>query len=220
MEGGIEADTVITTAALRDLIRMLPDVPAEVQAAANGLRYRDFLTVGLIVNAEELWPDTWIYVHDDSVMVGRIQNFKNWSPTMVPDPTTTSLGLEYFVSEGDRLWRMADADLIALGTREIEALKLLPEGAHVTDGFVIRVPKTYPIYDDGYETRVATIRGFLETRHPRIITGGRNGMHRYNNQDHSMLTAMLAVENLLDGARNDLWSINTDRVYHEEKRKE
>jgi protoporphyrinogen oxidase len=181
-------------------------------AAARGLRYRDFLIVGLIVNQPHLFPDNWLYVHTPQIRVGRIQNFKNWSAALVPDPSTTSLGMEYFCNEGDDLWQMADADLIAFAADELRQLHLAPEGT-VLDGVVIRQRKAYPVYDETYRQYVDQIKDYLQ-RFTNLQTIGRNGMHRYNNQDHSMLTAMLAVKNLL-GEQHDLWSVNTERSYYE-----
>ena len=196
--------------------RLDPPAPPEVREAAASLHYRDFLTVCLIVDGPDLFPDNWIYVHDPGVRVGRIQNFKNWSPDMVPDPTKTSLGLEYFCDEGDELWSSSDADLIALGTAEVARLGLT-RGAAVVDGCVVRVPKAYPIYDADYREHLDRVRAYV-AGFTNLQTIGRNGLHRYNNQDHAMLTGMLAVRNLMQGERNDLWSVNTDQEYHEEIR--
>lgn len=210
----ILASNVISSMALRDLVLALrPEVPERVREAAMGLSYRDFLTVALVVPEEIGFPDNWIYVHDPEVRLGRIQNFGSWSPDMVR-PGWTCLGLEYFVFEGDELWEMSDNDLIELGRRELAAIGLMEEDV-VKSGYVVRMPKAYPVYDEGYQERVAIIRDFLEDSWPRVQVVGRNGMHRYNNQDHSMLTAMLAVENIL-GAKHDLWSVNVEEDYHEE----
>lgn len=210
----IGGDHFISTMPLRELIQKLdPPAPPEVVAAANSLNYRDFLTVALILNKADVFPDNWIYIHDPKVSVGRIQNFKNWSPYMVPDQTKTCLGLEYFCFEGDGLWTMTDAELIELGGRELEAIGLAKR-REVEDGTVVRMPKAYPVYDDTYRDALNVIRAFLG-RLENIQVVGRNGMHRYNNQDHSMLTAMLAVENMF-GARHDLWDVNADQEYHEE----
>jgi len=213
----VEATHVVSSMPVTELVmRLDPPPPPEIVAAAAALRYRDFLTVCLVVNRAELFPDNWIYVHDPEVQVGRIQNFKNWSPAMVPDQSQSSLGLEYFCDEGDALWTSSDADLVALGTREIERLGLA-DGRDVVDGCVVRVPKAYPIYDGGYREHLERIRGYVAGL-ANLQTIGRNGLHRYNNQDHAMLTGMLAVRNLLDGESNDLWSVNTDAEYHEERR--
>jgi protoporphyrinogen oxidase len=205
---------VISTMPIRHLVRGLnPAAPGEVRAAADRLRYRDFLTVALIIDAPQLFPDNWIYVHDPSVRVGRIQNFKNWSPEMVPDASVTCLGLEYFCSAGDDLWAQADEQLAALGRRELEAIGLL-NGARVVDATVLRVHKAYPVYDDGFQNALEGVRSWTDgLRNLQLV--GRNGMHKYNNQDHSMLTALLAVRNL-SGERHDLWAVNADEEYHEE----
>ncbi len=213
----IPATDVISSMPITELVaRMDPPAPPEVRAAAARLTYRDFLTVCLIVRGTALFPDNWIYVHDPGVRVGRIQNFGNWSPDMVPDAARSSLGLEYFCAEGDDLWRMADADLVALATRELEHIGLV-RGADVEDGCVVRVPKAYPVYDASYRDHLAVVRGWVDGL-ANVQTIGRNGLHRYNNQDHAMVTGMLAVRNLLDGETHDLWSVNTDQEYHEEVR--
>lgn len=193
---------------------LTPPPPPEVLAAAGKLRYRDFLTVCLVVNREQLFEDNWIYIHEPAVQVGRIQNFKNWSPHMVPDQRKTSLGLEYFCNEGDALWTMADADLIELGKRELERIGLA-KYTDVEDGAVFRVEKTYPVYDSEYAEHLAVVRDYLATLE-NFQTIGRNGLHRYNNQDHAMLTGMMAVRNLLDGEAHNLWLINAEDEYHEE----
>jgi protoporphyrinogen oxidase len=209
------ASHVISTMPVRHLVRALaPPAPEDVRTAADRLKYRDFLTVALILDRAQLFPDNWIYVHDPSVRVGRIQNFKNWSPEMVPDPALTCLGLEYFCSEGDELWGMDDGDLAALGARELDAIGLL-QGARVVDATVLRVHKAYPVYDDGFAHALDTVRRVTEGLENLQLVG-RNGMHKYNNQDHSMLTARLAVRNLF-GERHDLWRVNADEEYHEEQ---
>ncbi len=206
----------ISTMPIAELIRKLdPPAPPEVIAAANGLTYRDFLSVILIVDQPDLFPDNWIYIHSPEVRVGRVQNFKNWSPDMVPDSGKTSLGLEYFCTEGDDLWRMSDAELIELGRREMEQIGLV-NPADVIDGTVVRQLKAYPVYNGTYARYLATIKDYL-AKFYNLQTVGRNGLHKYNNQDHSMLTAMLAVRNLL-GERHDVWDVNTERSYHEEMR--
>jgi protoporphyrinogen oxidase len=209
----IEADHVITTMPVRSLARALsPAPPDRVQDAAAGLRYRDFIVVALVLTRTDLFPDNWIYVHTPGLKVGRIQNFNNWSPAMVPTPGTTCLGLEYFCFRGDGLWEESDADLIARAAQELEALGLASR-ADVADGTVIRVPKAYPIYDTGYRERMAAVREYLDGI-PNLHTAGRNGMHKYNNQDHSMLAAMQVVANM-QGANYDVWDVNTDSDYHE-----
>jgi len=210
------ADHVITTTDIRSLVRaMQPAAPLPVRSAADGLRYRDFLVVVLILETEHLFPDNWIYIHTPGVQVGRIQNFNNWSAAMVPEPGRTCLGMEYFCFEGDGLWASTDAELIALATREFEQLGLAPAGL-VRDGTVLRMPKAYPIYDADYRRHLDTVREWLDPI-PNLHTVGRNGMHKYNNQDHSMLTAMMAVWNM-QGATHDIWAVNTDFEYHETQR--
>jgi protoporphyrinogen oxidase len=206
---------VISSLPLRTTVGItVPEAPGEVRDAARGLRYRDFLTVALVIEGEDLFPDNWIYIHDPSVRVGRIQNFRSWSPWMVPNDTDASIGMEYFCFEGDELWSMRDKDLIALATREIQQLGLA-HAERVRMGFVVRVHKAYPMYDAHYPERVGTIRGWLD-QIENLIQVGRNGLHRYNNSDHSMLTAMRAVDNILSGAGHDIWSVNAESVYHEE----
>ncbi len=205
----------ISSMPVRELIAALdPPAPAEVRHAATGLRYRDFLTVSLIVNRPHVLPDNWIYIHDPKVQVGRIQNFKNWSPNMVPDASKTCLGLEYFVFENDELWTMSDADLLALASRELVTLGLA-RADEIEDGTVVRVQKAYPMYDPGWTDRIRLIRSYLERELPNLQLVGRNGMHKYNNQDHSMMTAIGAARNIL-GANIDLWAINTEPDYQEE----
>ena len=208
------ADHVISSMALRELVEILdPAPPTAVLEAARGLAYRDFLTVVVRVQQREVFPDNWIYIHDPSVRVGRLQNFKNWSPAMVQDPSMTAIGMEYFCSIGDDLWERSDAALVKLGTAELERLGLIRPGT-VLDGTVVRAPKAYPVYDDAYEARVATIREWLTSALPGLQAVGRNGMHKYNNQDHSMMTALLAARNVM-GADYDVWAVNTDAEYHE-----
>ncbi|GIW87539.1 MAG: hypothetical protein KatS3mg108_1863 [Isosphaeraceae bacterium] len=206
---------VLSTLPIRHLIAGIQPAPPEpVRQAAASLRYRDFLTVVLIVDQEQTFPDNWIYIHEPKVRLGRIQNFKNWSPDLVPDPRRTSLGLEYFCFEGDQLWTMPDPDLIALGTRELDAIGLVP-AAKVVDGCVVRMPKAYPVYDDAYQNHLAVIRQWLREI-DNLELAGRNGMHKYNNQDHSMMTGLLAARNILGLGRFDTWKVNTDAEYHEE----
>jgi protoporphyrinogen oxidase len=215
-ERTFEAEHFISTLSLRAAVRAFGDqAPAAVHAAAERLSYRDFVIVALVVDHPALFPDNWIYIHSSDVSVGRIQNFKNWSAAMVPDPSTTVLGMEYFCFRGDPLWSRSDDELIALATRELESLGLAA-GAPVIDGTVLRVLEAYPTNDATYRENVATIREFLSS-FENFHTHGRNGMHKYNNQDHSMFTAMLTVENLC-GASHDVWSVNTDFDYHEEVR--
>lgn len=217
-EATISGTDFISSMPVSEFIKRLDPVPNDVLLAAQRLHYRDFLTVCLIVDQPGLFPDNWIYIHSPEVRVGRIQNFKNWSPDMVPDLNKTSLGLEYFCTEGDDLWNMTDRDLIELGKREVERIGLA-RVADIEDGCVFRVPKAYPVYDSDYRDYVATIREFLDGLE-NIQTIGRNGLHRYDNQDHAMMTGMLAVRNLVLGERNDLWAVNTDQEYQEEIREE
>jgi protoporphyrinogen oxidase len=212
------ANHVISTMPVRHLVRALdPPAPAEILAAADRLKYRDFITVALIVDQADLFPDNWIYVHDETVNVGRIQNFKNWSPEMVPDASRTCLGLEYFCNEGDTLWSMQDADLVQLAREELARIGLA-RLERIVDGVVVRMPKAYPVYDEGYEASLDVVRRYL-TRFENLQLVGRNGMHKYNNQDHSMLTAILAVQNYF-GAQHDIWAVNADDEYHEEVQRE
>jgi protoporphyrinogen oxidase len=208
------ADAVLSSMPLPALLRALdPPPPAEVLEAAAGLRYRDFLIVTLILDRPELFPDQWIYIHSPGVRVGRVQNFGNWSPEMVPETGRSCLGLEYFCNEGEELWEMADGALLELARGELETLGLAG-GSRILGGTVIRQSKAYPVYDRDYRKHLATIRPFLESLE-NVQTLGRNGMHRYNNQDHSMLTGLLGARNLL-GERHDLWEVNTERSYHED----
>jgi len=211
----ITGDHFVSTMPVTVLLNRLdPPPPAHVLEAARGLKYRDFLIVSLIVNQPDLFPDNWIYIHSPEFKVGRIQNFKNWSPAMVPDQSKTCLGMEYFCSEGDDLWGMSDAELIKLAGREAVELNLGVQPNDVEDGVVIRQRKAYPVYDGEYRQHLEVIQAYVET-FENLQTVGRNGMHRYNNQDHSMLTAMLAVKNIL-GEKHDLWTVNVERSYHEE----
>lgn len=210
----VEGDHFINSMALRDLIHAFdPPPPPEVVAAADRLKYRDFLIVTLVLDQADPFPDNWIYIHSPQVKVGRIQNFSAWSPEMVPDPNTASIGMEYFCQKGDGLWTSSDAELRELAGRELEELGLSSR-EHVIDAAIIRQPKAYPVYDGEYQAALTTIRAWIETLE-NFQTVGRNGLHRYNNQDHSMLSAMYAAQNIL-GANHDLWSVNVERSYHEE----
>ena len=210
----IKAANAISSAPMRELSKRLHPLPAST-LEANELKYRDFLTVALKICSEDLFPDNWIYIHDSKVKVGRVQNFRSWSPEMVPDDSVACVGLEYFCFEGDGLWSMADDDLIALATEEMNILGLVtPE--KVIGGAVVRQEKAYPVYDEHYAANVEAMRAELEEKHPTLHLVGRNGMHRYNNQDHAMMTAMLTVENILAGERlYDTWCVNEDAEYHE-----
>ena len=212
----IGCSSVISSMPLPSLVASMdPAPPPEVLEAARGLTFRDFLTVALAVPADAAFADNWIYIHSPDVRVGRVQNFRSWSPHMVPDSDMTCLGLEYFVFEGDDLWTASDEDLVSLASRELETLKLVPADA-VAGGWVVRMPKAYPMYSRGYQRHVEVLRSWLEANASNVWPVGRNGMHRYNNQDHSMFTAMLAVENIVLGAAHDIWSVNVESEYHEE----
>jgi protoporphyrinogen oxidase len=188
--------------------------PLAVAENAFALRYRDFITVALITRAGRSFPDNWIYIHDPSVKVGRIQNFLSWSPEMAPEGYAC-LGLEYFCFEGDGLWTSPDADLIELAKQEIDQIGLI-RAEDVIDASVVRQPKAYPVYDDSYQANVEAVRTEIEAHYPDLHLVGRNGMHKYNNQDHAMMTAMLTVENILAGNRTfDVWQVNEDAEYAE-----
>jgi protoporphyrinogen oxidase len=208
------ANHVISSAPIRELMASIQPVPVS-KPAADRLRYRDFLTVALIVDKPDLFPDNWIYIHEPRVKVGRIQNFRSWSPEMVPDEKLACLGLEYFCFEDDGLWSASDDELIALAKREL-AFVGLAQGDEVKDGCVVRQKKAYPVYDDGYKANVEAVRAELAGKYPTLHLVGRNGMHKYNNQDHAMMTAMLTVRNILAGAPvYDVWNVNEDAEYHE-----
>ena len=211
----IEPKAVISSLPLRATVGIAdPPAPAPVRKAAQGLRYRDFLTVALVLDGKDLFPDNWIYIHDGGVRVGRIQNYRSWSPWMVPDPDAACVGLEYFCFRGDELWSMKDDELVALATDELCTLGLArPE--KVRRGYVVRVPLAYPMYDADYTGRVDEIRGWLAGL-TNLQQVGRNGLHRYNNSDHSMLSAMRAVDNVLHGTAHDIWAVNVESAYHEE----
>jgi protoporphyrinogen oxidase len=210
---------LISSMPMRQLVGQIkPRLPEAAVRSANSLRYRDFLTVGLILRERNRFPDNWIYIHDPKVKMGRIQNYKSWSPEMVPDSNYCCYGLEYFCFEGDGLWTMRDVDLIALGAKELEQVGL-GEAADVVDGCVIRQPKAYPVYDDDYEQHVGIVRRALDVHCRNLHLVGRNGMHKYNNQDHAMMTALLAARNILAGENKyDVWSVNEDGEYHESGR--
>ncbi|MEL6873876.1 MAG: NAD(P)/FAD-dependent oxidoreductase [Pseudomonadota bacterium] len=210
----ITAKHVISSAPMRELASRIHPLPQTLPQAKE-LNYRDFLTVALMVKSEDLFPDNWIYIHDDRVQVGRVQNFRSWSPEMVPDESIACVGLEYFCFENDGLWSSSDEDLVELAKKEMAILGLCkPED--VVGGAVVRQEKAYPVYDDSYEQNVAEMRDDLESRFPTLHMVGRNGMHRYNNQDHAMMTAMLTVENIEAGKRKwNVWNVNEDAEYHE-----
>ncbi len=217
IEQQFNCDHVISSMPMRDLAGSLaPPLPDTVSQAAAGLRYRDFLVVALILKDRNVFDDNWIYIHAPDVKVGRIQNFKSWSPEMVPDAGLNCYGLEYFCFEGDGLWNASDADLVGLASKELVKLGLAIAD-DIIEGTVVRQPKAYPVYDGDYQERVTAIREELETHYPNLHLVGRNGMHKYNNQDHAMMTAMLTVKNIMAG-RNlyDVWFVNQDAEYHEE----
>jgi protoporphyrinogen oxidase len=215
----IAADHVISSAPLRQLAESLrPALPEDAIRAAGSLKYRDFLTVALIAKDRKRFSDNWIYIHDPAVKAGRIQNYKAWSPEMVPDPAYVCYGLEYFCFEGDGLWQSSNEDLIALAKRELVAIGLA-KPKDITDGCVVRQPKAYPVYDDGYAENVQCVRRAIEAGYPNLHLVGRNGMHKYNNQDHAMMTAMLTAANILAGENvHDVWLVNQDAEYHEAAR--
>mgnify|MGYP003384388519 CR=1 FL=1 len=210
----ITAKHVVSSAPMRELAARIHPLPVTLPQASD-LKYRDFLTVALMIKSDDLFPDNWIYIHDSKVQVGRVQNFRSWSPEMVPDPSIACVGLEYFCFENDGLWSSSDADLIKLATKEMGLLGLCkPED--VVGGSVVRQEKAYPVYDDSYAANVEAMRDELENKFPTLHMVGRNGMHRYNNQDHAMMTAMLTVENIDAGARvYNIWNVNEDAEYHE-----
>ena len=210
-----EGTDFISSMPIRDLINALePQPPEAILRNANSLRYRDFLIVSLIIDRRDVVPDNWIYVHEPRVKVGRIQNFKNWSPAMVPDSNKTCLGMEYFVFENDDLWSSTDEGLLELARREIVELGLV-RVQEIRDGTVVRIQKAYPMYDAGWAEQVKRLREYVESNLRNLQLVGRNGMHKYNNQDHSMMTALCAARNIC-GASHDLWAINTEPDYQEE----
>lgn len=210
----INAKHVISSAPMRELATRIHPLPQSLPEAQD-LNYRDFLTVAIMVKADDLFPDNWIYIHDDRVQVGRVQNFRSWSPEMVPDENIACVGLEYFCFENDGLWSSSDEELVELARQEMAILGLC-KVEDVVGGVVVRQEKAYPVYDDSYEQNVAIMRDDLEGRFPTLHMVGRNGMHRYNNQDHAMMTAMLTVENIEAGSRKwNVWNVNEDAEYHE-----
>ncbi|NBT47087.1 MAG: NAD(P)/FAD-dependent oxidoreductase [Actinobacteria bacterium] len=206
---------VISTMPINILCQVMePAPPKEVVDAAGKLKHRDFLTVALVVPEKYSFPDNWIYIHSPEVRLGRVQNFASWSPYMIKEEGYTCLGLEYFVNEGDDLWSMDDAELVKFGASELEKMGLVPAST-VKEGHVVRMPKAYPVYDEEYGDALETIRSWLSESAPNIHPVGRNGMHRYNNADHSMMTAILTAENIAGGADNDIWAVNVEDDYHE-----
>ena len=208
----------ISSIPVRELIaRLEPPAPAEVRQASESLSYRDFISVALMINKADVFPDNWIYIHDPSVRVGRIQNFKNWSPAMVPDQSKTCLGMEYFCFEGDGMWTSDDATLVDRARSELAQLDICSQ-ADVFDGVVVRQRKAYPVYDDAYQAHVDVVRDYLSTQLTNLHLAGRNGMHKYNNQDHSMMTALLVARNIATGSSYNPWKVNAEAVYHEDVR--
>jgi protoporphyrinogen oxidase len=203
---------------IRELVsRLDPSPPENVRKAADSLSYRDFISVAVMINRADVFPDNWIYIHDPTVKVGRIQNFKNWSPDMVPDQGKTCLGLEYFCFEGDGLWTATDDALVDRARQELAQLGICkPE--EIFDGVVVRQRKAYPVYDDVYQAKVDVIRDYIREHLTNLHLAGRNGMHKYNNQDHSMMTALLVARNIAKVGEYDQWNVNADAVYHEEVR--
>ncbi len=211
-----DCGAVVSTMPLSSLVlAMDPPAPAPVQAAARDLKYRDYLTVALVVPESAGFPDNWIYIHSPEVLVGRIQNYGSWSPHLVKDGRTC-LGLEYFVFQDDETWSMPDDELVALATKELAQLGLV-QPDQIERGYVVRMPKAYPFYDKAYHANLQTIRDWIAQEVPNVHPVGRNGMHRYNNQDHSMLTAILTVQNIVSGAGHDVWQVNVEDDYHEEQ---
>lgn len=209
-------DHFISTMPIRELITSFsPAPPQKIIRAANDLHYRDFITVALIINKKHIFTDNWIYIHDKDIIMGRIQNFKNWSKDLVADQEKTCLGLEYFAFEGDELWSKSDKELIDLGKKEVVKLGFATAD-QIHDGTVVRQKKAYPVYDKNYKNNLKMIRAYL-ARFTNLHLMGRNGLHKYNNQDHSMLTAMRVVENI-EGAHHDIWKVNVEKDYHEQKK--
>ena len=210
----LQAEEFINTMAVRDLIKCMdPPPPAAVVEAANRLKYRDFMIVTLVLDHPDPFPDNWIYIHGQDVRVGRIQNFRAWSPDMCANPNQASIGMEYFLNDDEPMWSMEDQDLIQFAAKEIEQIGLAPAKS-VVDGAIIRQPKAYPVYDSEYQDALDVVQAWLKQLE-NFQTVGRNGLHRYNNQDHSMLSAMFAARNIL-GAEHDVWNVNVERAYHEE----
>jgi protoporphyrinogen oxidase len=209
-----QARHVVSSAPVRELMSNLSPTPISLLHARQ-LRYRDFLTVVLIGKSRRELPDNWVYIHDPAVKVGRVQNFRSWSPEMIPDGVSTCLGLEYFCFEGDGLWTASDAELIELAKREIGQIGLM-DPQDVADASVVRQPKAYPVYDETYAANIETIRSELRLRYPNLHLVGRNGMHKYNNQDHAMMTGMLTALNIVAGEIvHDVWRVNEDAEYCE-----
>ena len=193
---------------------IIPKPKSEIIESGDNLTFRDFLSVALVIDSENAFPDNWIYIHEPEVKVGRVQNYGSWSPYLVKDGKTC-LGLEYFVNIGDELWTMKDEELISLAKDELEKLSLITKDS-VLEGYVVRMPKAYPVYDLNYSDNIKNISTWLNKEHKNIFPIGRNGMHRYNNQDHSMMTAIKSIRNILNGENNNIWEVNVEDDYHEE----
>ena len=210
-----KADNILSSMPLAHLPKTIKPSPSkEVLNSGENLKFRDFLSVALVINEEDAFPDNWIYIHEPGVKVGRVQNYGSWSPFMVKEGKTC-LGLEYFVNIGDELWNMEDEKLISLATDELEQLSLIKKDSAL-EGYVVRMPKAYPVYDLNYSKNIKNIADWLSKEHEGIYPIGRNGMHRYNNQDHSMMTAVKSVRNIVLNEVNDIWKINVEEDYHEE----
>ena len=210
-----EAKNILSSMPLAHLPKTLKPVPEnKVLDSGKNLKFRDFLSVALVIDEKDAFPDNWIYIHDPGVKVGRVQNYGSWSPYLVKEGKTC-LGLEYFVNIGDELWSMEDEKLIELAINELEKLSLIKTNSTL-EGYVVRMPKAYPVYDLDYSKNIDTIENWLSSEHKNIYPIGRNGMHRYNNQDHSMMTAVLSVRNIILGEKNNIWKVNVEEDYHEE----
>ncbi len=210
-----KANNILSSMPLAHLPKTIkPEPTSMVKTSGNNLKFRDFLSVALVINEEDAFPDNWIYIHEPGVKVGRVQNYGSWSPYMVKEGKTC-LGLEYFVNIGDELWSMDDEKLINLATEELEKLSLIKKNSTL-EGYVVRMPKAYPVYDLNYSENISNIEDWLSSEHSNIYPIGRNGMHRYNNQDHSMMTAVKSIRNIVLGETNDIWKINVEEDYHEE----
>jgi protoporphyrinogen oxidase len=212
----IPVKQIISSAAITSLVSMLsPKAPQRVLEAAKCLNYRNLIVVVLMIDKKNLFPDQWIYIHSPDVKVGRIQNYANWSAAMLPDQEKTCIAMEYFCAEGDEIWESSEDTLITQASQEL-ALLGLADRNDIIDHCVVRQPKAYPVYDQNYSNNLEIIKAYIN-KFTNLQTIGRNGMHRYNNQDHSMLTGIMAVQNIFDDANNNIWSINEDEDYLEEK---
>ena len=206
---------LFVTMSLRDVVEALdPPAPSAVLDAATALVFRDFVTVAVLIDQADVFPDNWIYIHDPTVDVGRIQNYRNWSDAMVADASTTCLGLEYFCNRGDRIWSQSDDALVKQATTELEQLGLIQPG-QVCEATVVRMVDAYPVYDEHYATNRFIIRRWLEANISNLHPAGRAGLHNYNSQDHAMMTATMAVTNAVNGTSHDQWAVNTDEEYAE-----